>query len=222
MARSGVWERALPHSALRLYFHSAGNKEIWLDLKGEGSIGGADLIKRQVNVNTQHKSFAFWPLCWFGGVKNWSSFFFLLSSAIEASPFPPPTVFLHHSHGLGRLQTEGYPPCATPSCSLPQYRTVSHYGANIFLSQHIFRHYSFYHVTPWQDWSHYFIMLFCQSVVWYLALLAFLSHPGWRAADGRADGWEETTEHRLWVPVSPGGGQAVRLEESRESQDLES
>lgn len=29
---------------LRLYFHSAGNKEIGLDLKVEGSIEGVDLI----------------------------------------------------------------------------------------------------------------------------------------------------------------------------------
>lgn len=73
MAPSRVWERALPHLsplALRLYFHSARNKEIWLDLKGEGTIGGGDLIKLQVNVNTRHKSFVIWPLGWFSGVEK--------------------------------------------------------------------------------------------------------------------------------------------------------
>jgi len=35
------------------------------------------------------------------------------------------------------------------------------------------------------------------------------SHPGWREAVCGGDGWEEAAEHRLRVPVSPGGGQAV-------------
>lgn len=193
MALSRVWERALPYLsplALRLYFHCARSKEIWLDLKRVESIAGGDLIKLQVNVNTQLKSFVIWPPSWFSGVENWSFILFSVSSGIRAWLSPPPDAY--------------------------------------YISQHAFLHHSFNSIARERHHGKTFLSFavlqfsWSKSVVWCLALLAFLSHPGWWTAVRRADGREETTEHRLRVPVSPGRGQTVRLEESRESQDLES